>query len=264
MPTDYTDFKDLIVTVDDDGIATFKINRQEKLNAMRGPTFWEIMDAGRRLQADPDVRVIVATHDGRGFCAGADLTDPGGGEPTWIEANDPVGISGIGMTMPGIDKPTIAAINGVAAGAGMSLALSFDMRIVGPGARFTTVFSRRALAPDCGITHFLPRLVGEGRALELLYTAREIGAEEAVRIGLANSLADDPYEAAMDLARELAAGPPLAYMRAKRDVKNTWNATLRDQIEYEWFGQRAVGASADVREGRAAFVEKRAPNFTGR
>ncbi len=264
MPSDYSDFQDLIIEVDDDGIATFQINRPEKLNAMRGPTFWEIMDAGRRLQADPDVRVVVGTHEGRGFSAGADLTDGGKTEPTWIEANDPVGVSGIGMTMPGIDKPTIAAINGVAAGGGMALALSFDIRFVGPEARFVTVFSRRALAPDCGLTYFLPRIVGDGRALELLYSSREVHAEEAVRIGLANDMAEDPYVRAMELARELAAGPPLAYMRAKRDVKNSWSATLPDQIEYEWFGQRAVGGSADVLEGHSAFVEKRAPKFTGR
>ena len=264
MPSDYSDFQDLIIEVDDDGIATFQINRPEKLNAMRGPTFWEIMAAGRRLQADPDVRVVVGTHEGRGFSAGADLTDGGKTEPTWIEANDPVGVSGIGMTMPGIDEPTIAAINGVAAGGGMALALSFDIRFVGPEARFVTVFSRRALPPDCGLTYFLPRIVGDGRALELLYSSREVHAEEAVRIGLANDMAEDPYVRAMELARELAAGPPLAYMRAKRDVKNSWSATLPDQIEYEWFGQRAVGGSADVLEGHSAFVEKRAPKFTGR
>ena len=85
-----------------------------------------------------------------------------------------------------------------------------------------------------------------------------------MRIGLANDMAEDPYVRAMELARELAAGPPLAYMRAKRDVKNSWSATLPDQIEYEWFGQRAVGGSADVLEGHSAFVEKRAPKFTGR
>lgn len=264
MPADYSDFQDLIIEVDDAGVATFQINRPEKLNAMRSPTFWEIMDAGRRLQADPDVRVVVGTHEGRGFCAGADLTDGSDAKPTWIEANDPVGVSGIGMAMPGIDKPTIAAIDGVAAGGGMALALSFDMRIIGPQARFTTVFSRRALAPDCGMTYFLPRIVGDGRALELLYTAREVGPDEAVSMGLANELVDDPFARAVELARELAAGPPLAYMRAKRDVKHTWNATLPEQIEYEWFGQKAVGASEDVREGRAAFVEKRAPRFTGR
>lgn len=264
MPADYSDFEDLIIEVDDHGVATFQIHRPEKLNAMRGPTFWEIMDAGRRLQADPDVRVVVGTHQGRGFCAGADLTDGGGSEPTWVEANDPVGVSGIGMAMPGIDKPTIAAIDGVAAGGGMALALSFDMRIVGPNARFTTVFSRRALAPDCGMTYFLPRIVGDGRALELLYTAREVGPEEALGMGLVNELVDDPFARAMELARELAAGPPLAYLRAKRDVKHSWGATLPEQIEYEWFGQKAVMGSADVREGRGAFVEKRAPRFTGR
>ena len=265
MPMDYSDFEDLIVDVDDSGIATFRINRVEKLNALRTPTFWELMELSRRLQADPDVRVVVCTHEGRGFSAGADLTSAGtGSEPTWTEANDPMGVSVIGTAMPSIDKPTIAAIDGVAAGGGMAFALSFDIRYVGPNARFTTVFARRALAPDCGITYFLPRLVGDGRALELLYTAREVGAEEAVRIGLANELVEDPFARALELARELASGPPLAYMRAKRDVKHSWAATLPQQVEYEWHGQKAVMASQDVREGRMAFVEKRPPNFTGR
>jgi 2-(1,2-epoxy-1,2-dihydrophenyl)acetyl-CoA isomerase len=264
MATDYSDLEDLVIEVDGDGVATFQIHRPEKLNAMRGPTFWEIMEAGRRLQADPDVRVVVGTHEGRGFCAGADLTDGGDAEPSWVEVNDRVGVSGIGAAMPGIDKPTIAAINGVAAGGGMALALSFDLRIIGPEARFTTVFSRRALAPDCGMTYFLPRIVGDGRALELLYTAREVGPEEAVAMGLANELVDDPFARAMELARELAAGPPLAYLRAKRDVRHSWNATLDEQIEYEWFGQKLVLASADAQEGRQAVREKRAPRFSGR
>jgi 2-(1,2-epoxy-1,2-dihydrophenyl)acetyl-CoA isomerase len=265
MSKDYSDFEDLVVDVDDAGVAVWRINRPEKLNAIRTPTFWEIIELGHRLQADPDVRAVVGTHEGRGFSAGADLTSGGAAsEPSWVEASDPVGISGIGMAMPGIDKPTIAAINGVAAGGGMAVALSFDIRFVGPNARFTTVFARRALAPDCGISYFLPRLVGNGRALELLYTAREVGPEEAVRIGLANELVDDPFARAMELARELAAGPPLAYLRAKRDVRNSWHATLAQQVEYEWFGQKSVTTSEDVREGRAAFVEKRPPHFTGR
>ena len=231
----YDDFEDIRVSISDK-VAEWQIIRPEKLNAMRTKTFWEIMELGRRLNADESVRAVVGTHEGRGFSAGAAL----------------------------IDKPTIAAIDGVCAGGGMSLALSFDIRYVGPQAKFLTVFTRRALGPDCGLTYHLPRLVGQGRALELMYTSREVDAEEAVRIGLANTLVDDPRSHALEIARELADGPPLSLMWEKREVMNTWEASLQEQIEYEWMAQRQIGQSEDVKEGSRAFVEKRKANFTGR
>jgi len=135
---------------------------------------------------------------------------------------------------------------------------------VGPQAKFLTVFTRRALGPDCGLTYHLPRLVGQGRALELMYTSREVDAEEAVRIGLANTLVDDPRSHALEIARELADGPPLSLMWEKREVMNTWEASLQEQIEYEWMAQRQISQSEDVKEGSRAFVEKRKANFTGR
>jgi 2-(1,2-epoxy-1,2-dihydrophenyl)acetyl-CoA isomerase len=152
----------------------------------------------------------------------------------------------------------------VAAGGGLGLATSFDIRYVGPEARFLTVFSRRALAPDCGLTYFLPRLVGPAKALELLYTSDEIGAEQAVALGLANSLHDDPDAKAWEVARALAQGPPLSYMWSKRDVQHSWAATVQGQIQFEWAGQGQASRSDDVQEGRRAFLEKRAPQFEGR
>jgi len=263
----YDDFEDIRVTISDK-VAEWQIIRPEKLNAMRTKTFWEIMELGRRLNADESVRTVVGTHEGRGFSAGADLTSDDPGEESSSNprpsANDSMGVSGVGMAMALIDKPTIAAIDGVCAGGGMSLALSFDIRYVGPQAKFLTVFTRRALGPDCGLTYHLPRLVGQGRALELMYTSREVDAEEAVRIGLANTLVDDPRSHALEIARELADGPPLSLMWEKREVMNTWEASLQEQIEYEWMAQRQIGQSEDVKEGSRAFVEKRKANFTGR
>ena len=263
----YDDFEDIRVTISDK-VAEWQIIRPEKLNAMRTKTFWEIMELGRRLNADESVRAVVGTHEGRGFSAGADLTSDDPGEESSSNprpsANDSMGVSGVGMAMALIDKPTIAAIDGVCAGGGMSLALSFDIRYVGPQAKFLTVFTRRALGPDCGLTYHLPRLVGQGRALELMYTSREVDAEEAVRIGLANTLVDDPRSHALEIARELADGPPLSLMWEKREVMNTWEASLQEQIEYEWMAQRQIGQSEDVKEGSRAFVEKRKANFTGR
>ena len=262
---DYSDFRDLVVEVKD-GIGHFRINRDEKLNALRNPTFWELIELGRRLQVDPDVRVVVASHEGRGFCSGADLTDttpPDPDAPPAAHPRDRLGISRIGVAMPSIDKPTIAAINGVCAGAGFAFASSFDIRYIGPQTRFITVFARRALSPDCGLTYWLPRLVGPAKALELLYTSREVHAEEAVRIGLGNELVDDPLAKAMEVARELVVGPPLSYMWSKREIQHSWAADIEAQIEYEWTGQATLRGSKDLAEGRAAFVERRAPRFTG-
>lgn len=265
---DYGDFEDLIVNVED-GVGHWQINRPERLNAMRTQTFWEIIELGRRFQVDPAVRVVLATHEGRGFSSGADLTAGDDAYPRPdvappAAANDSMGVSGVGLAMPAIDKPTIASINGVAAGGGLGLATSFDIRYIGPEARFLTIFSRRALAPDCGLTYFLPRLVGASKALELLYTSEEIDAEQAVAIGLANSLHDDPDAKAWEVARELAAGPPLSYLWSKRDVQHSWAADVQGQIEFEWAGQNQVHQSEDVQEGRRAFLEKRAPVFEGR
>ena len=126
------------------------------------------------------------------------------------------------------------------------------------------MFSRRALAPDCGLTYFLPRLVGGAKALGLLYTSEEIGAEEAVTLGLANSLHDDPDAKAWEVARQLAGGPPLSYMWSKRDVQHSWYTDVVGQIEFEWAGQNQASRSFDVTEGRQAFLEKRAAQFEGR
>ncbi len=264
----YGDFEDLIVDVED-GIGHWQINRPEKLNAMRTQTFWEIIELGRRFQRDPDVRVVLATHEGRGFSSGADLSSGDDAYPNpevapAEAASDSMGVSAVGAAMPLIDKPTIASINGVAAGGGLGLATSFDIRYIGPNARFLTVFSRRALAPDCGLTYFLPRLVGGAKALGLLYTSEEIGAEETVTLGLANSLHDDPDAKAWEVARQLAGGPPLSYMWSKRDVQHSWYTDIVGQIEFEWAGQNQASRSFDVTEGRQAFLEKRAAQFEGR
>ncbi|MPZ99405.1 MAG: enoyl-CoA hydratase [Dehalococcoidia bacterium] len=263
---EYGDFEDLVVEVRE-GIGHFRINRAERLNALRTSTFWEVVELGRRLQLDDDVRVVVCTHEGRGFSSGADLSARNPADPDRApEATptDSMGVATIGMAMPGIDKPTIASINGVCAGAGFAFATSFDIRFLGPSARFVTVFARRALGPDCGLTYWLPRLVGPAKALELLYTSREVEAEEASRIGLGNALVDDPDAAAFDLARTLVEGPPLSYLWSKREVHHSYTSDLQRQIEFEWMGQSQLRHSEDVKEGRAVFLEKRPPQFMGR
>lgn len=262
----YDDFEDLIVEVRD-GIGHFRVNRPEVLNALRTQTFWEVVELARRFQLDDDVRVVIGSHEGRGFCAGADLAGRNPADPErapQATLTDSMGISRLGLAMPDLDKPTIAAVNGVCAGAGYAFALSFDIRYLGPQARFITVFGRRGLSPDCGITYHLPRIVGQAKALELLYTNRDVFAEEALALGLGNELVDDPLERAFEVAKQLVEGAPLAMMWMKREVRHTWTATLQEQIEFEWAAQQQLRRTADVQEGRASFLEGRPAKFVGR
>lgn len=261
---EYPAYEDLVVEVKDH-IAHFRINRPDRLNAFGPNTRPEIFDLTERLQQDDDVRVVLVTAEGRGFCSGADLgrRDPDAPPPPRHVRYGRLEQNAISMMMPSLDKPTIASINGVAAGGGMAWACSFDIRILGPGARFTTVFVRRAFTPDNGLTWSLPRLVGEPRAYELFFTGREVQADEAYRLGLGNELVDDPDARAWELARELAQNAPLSILFAKRAIQYGRDHTLAELIEYE----RAAGAhtrdSSDRREGVRAFLEKRTPTFTG-
>lgn len=264
---DYAKFEDLQVDVED-GIARFRINRPERMNALAPRTWWEVVELGEMLHEDDEVRVVVAYGDDRAFTSGADANagrtdgEPRP-EPSRAQRLDAFGVARIGLAMPELDKPTIAAINGVCAGGGMAFACSFDMRILGPGARFTTVFIRRALAPDCGLSWFLPRLVGPALANELFMTGREVDAEEAVRIGLGNRLVSDPLAEAMQLAEQLRDAPPIPLLWSKREVQASLGNTLREQIQLEWVAQKEASSSSDVREGFQAFLEKRKPQFVG-
>ena len=263
---DYSGFRDIVVSVED-RVATFRLDRPETLNSF-GPDSWdELLALARMLNEDDEVRAVVCAPEGRGFSSGAYVGEQGTPDPStaprFADRTHRMGNAAIGLAMPSIDKPTIAAIDGVAAGAGMAFACSFDIRILGPGARFTTVFVRRALGPDCGLTWFLPRLVGPGLAAELLFSGREVGAEEALRIGLGNRLVDDPRGEARSLARELAQAPPLSILWSKRELQESDRHSLSEQIEFEWVVARHFRGTRDVEEGRRSFREKRAPRFTG-
>jgi len=171
------------------------------------------------------------------------------------------------LAIHGLDKPVIAAVNGVAAGAGMSLALGCDLRVGGPGTRFRTVFAERSLSPDSGMSYFLTRILGYARAADLVFTSRDVDAQESYRLGLLDRLAADGevVKTALDLGAQIAALPPMAIRSAKRVLQHNTDAALPEALVYETAGLGyARRAPEDVREAGASFRERRAPNFTGR
>ena len=254
-------------------IATITLNRPEKLNALNGGLQQDLRDVLAEARADDDIRVILLTGAGRGFCSGADLTpNPGAtaASPTKPQQNDLMDDLGwVGrqaLAIYDIDKPTIAVMNGVAAGAGMSLSLGCDMRIGSEQTRFKTVFIERNLSPDSGMSFFLPRIVGYSRAADLIYTSRSVDANEAYRIGLLDRLVE--HEELMSTAQEVAAQmtgwPPLALRTSKRVLQHNNEVELDDALRYELSNLATPRKAAnDARESRLSFIEKRKPSFTG-
>lgn len=265
-------YQELLVDIANN-VATVTFNRPEKLNAINAGLRQDILDVCRDLKNDDDVRAVVFTGSGRGFCSGADLTGPRPNPeeeppPPWQQVLDEdswVGRQARATYL--IDKPAIAAVNGVAAGAGMSLALACDIRIGTENTRFKTVFIERSLAPDAGMTYFLPRIVGIGNAMDMVLTSRTVGADEALRMGLLQRLVPDGslVEEAQAIAAQIAAHPPLAAMMSKRSLQHSLDANFDDQLRYEIraidLGRRVA---SDAREAALSFREKRSPNYTGR
>lgn len=264
----------------EDQLAVVTLNRPEKLNAINRALHLELMAACRELRDDDGVRVVIFTGAGWGFCSGADLTAarpeaagspdaaPGTAAPSRAERLDEynwVGRQAL-MIYKGLDKPTIAAVNGVAAGAGMGLALACDLRVGCANTRFKTVFIERSLSPDSGLSYFLPRIVGSSRAFDLVFTSRSVDAAEAYRLGLLDrmSASENPLDAAKELAHQIAGWPPVAMQMSKRALQRSLDTNLSDQLEYEThsivFARRALH---DVAEAAASFRERRPPIFTG-
>ena len=257
--------------VDRDGqVAVVTLNRPEKLNAIDRHLHVEMMAACAELRDDDGVRVVIFTGEGRGFCSGADLTGtrPNEEYPSRGERLDEynwVGRQAL-MIYRDLNKPTIAAVNGVAAGAGMGLALACDMRVGCENTRFKTVFIERSLSPDSGLSYFLPRIVGASRAFDLVFTSRTVDAEESYRLGLLDRMttAENLLADAKELARQIASWPPVAMQMSKRALQRSLDTTLEDQLQYEThsivFARRAP---QDVAEAAASFRERRPPVFTG-
>lgn len=260
------------LTLGRDGhVAVLTLNRPEKLNALSATLSGELLAAMEELRADDAVRAVVVTGAGRGFCSGADLTG-GAARRDLSEQNQNDRLDEMGwvgrqaMAFYRIDKPTVAAVNGVAAGAGMSLALACDLRVGGPAARFRTVFAERSLSPDSGMSYFLTRIVGYARACDLVFTSRDVDAAEAFRLGLLDRLVDDdePLAAAVELAHQISSLPPLAIRSAKRVLQHNLEVDLEDALRYETAGLGYARRSPnDVREAGLSFRERRPPDFTG-
>lgn len=263
-------FNDIIYSVDH-GVARLTLNKPEKMNALSWGSWSEIENAIVAADSDDDVKVILITGAGRGFCAGTDLTTgtkesdwpsrPLTGRPGMMRSRF-LGTSQVYQSR----KPTIAAVNGASVGAGFSLALACDIRVASEAARFSAIFVKRAIVADTGSTWFLPRLVGIENALKLLYTGRIIDAQEALRIGLVSEVVphDELMERASALAMEIANGPSVAIELIKRVTYDGLSRDLDTQIQMEQFLQGITSTTEDVKEGRQSFLERRDPVFKGR
>jgi 2-(1,2-epoxy-1,2-dihydrophenyl)acetyl-CoA isomerase len=263
------EYKCLIYEVEEN-IATLTMNRPERLNALGDTLRSDLHDAITTASSDPDVRAIILTGAGRGFCSGGDVKAMN--EANQREERSPI-MDKIApsrdltvLAMRDAPKPIIAAVNGPAAGAGMNIALACDIRIASRAARFGETFVRRGLHVDWGGTYFLPRMVGMAKACELIFTGDIIDAEEALALGMVSQVVEP--EALMDtvkaLARKIAAGPPIAIRLAKRALYHNQECDLRAALEYETYAQNICRETEDASEGIKAFVEKRLPNFEGR
>lgn len=259
------EYRDLLYDVREH-VATVTLHRPERLNALSAAMLDSFSRALRAAHEDPEVRVIVITGSGRGFCAGLDLRDEAAGQG--------LGASGarfdLGTAPPvvlhNLDKPVIAAVNGAAAGYGLDLALGCDIRIAADDAKLAAVFTKRGVLPESGGTWLLPRLVGWARAAEIAFRGLVLTAAEALDLGLVNKVV--PRDALADetaaWAREIAANAPLAVQATKRMMRLGLDESFEANVHHVYLQLLPLFASRDFQEGMAAFLEKRPAAFTGR
>jgi 2-(1,2-epoxy-1,2-dihydrophenyl)acetyl-CoA isomerase len=247
------------------GVATITINRPERKNAFTIAMRYEFCEFLEKIALDPDVRAVIITGAGDCFCSGMDVTEMG--------TNDVVGaryrlqlLHRMARAVAKLDKPVIAAVRGVAVGAGWSLVLGCDIVIAGESARFAQVFKNIALAPDAGSVYYLSRLIGPARAKELVFSGRWVKAEEAQQLGLVHRVVPDEQlmDNARELAREYASSASLALGFAKRMFEVAATSNLEQFLDYEIQAQAVLSQSYDHKEGTDAFKEKRKAEFKGR
>jgi 2-(1,2-epoxy-1,2-dihydrophenyl)acetyl-CoA isomerase len=262
-------YRTILFECDNAGIARLTLNRPERLNSFSNEMHEEVRAALARVKEDSSCRVLVLTGAGRGFCAGQDLSErtvaPGSGTADLGESIEQR-YKPLVLTLRELPLPVIAAVNGVAAGAGANIAFACDLVIASRTASFIQSFAKVGLVPDCGGTWFLPRLVGQARAIGMTFLGDKLGAEEAAQWGLIwRCVADEELPAAVnELAKRLAAAPTRALARTKEAIYSSAARNLGAQLDIERDFQRELGYSHDYAEGVAAFMEKRTPQFTGR
>ena len=257
-----------ILLARDNGLATLTFNAPDRLNAVSRKMIAEIKTCWEELAADGSVRAVLVTGAGRGFCAGADLADPDREASATADSGAALEkyFNPVIRLMRTIPKPIVAAVNGVAAGVGMSFALASDIAIAGKSASFLQAFARIGLLPDGGSTWFLPRLAGDQRARALAMLAPQIPADRAKEWGLIWDVVDDAVlmPTATEIARKLADGPTMALARIKGALAQSSANDLSAQLDVERDYQRELGRSDDFKEGVSAFLAKRKPEFKGR
>jgi 2-(1,2-epoxy-1,2-dihydrophenyl)acetyl-CoA isomerase len=253
-----------------EGIATITLNRPEAMNSLDIATKVALRDTLQAAAEDAGVRAVVLTGTGRAFCVGQDLKE----HITLLEANDTAALwstvpdhyTPIALAIAEMPKPVIAALNGVAAGAGASMAFAADFRIVADTAGFNLAFTGIALSCDTGISWTLPRLIGQARATELLYFPRTIAAAEALDLGLATKVvpADELAATVSELATKLATGPTVAYASVRQSIAYSATHTLAESLAFEATKMRLTGDTEDHKNAVASFVAKEKPTFHGK
>jgi 2-(1,2-epoxy-1,2-dihydrophenyl)acetyl-CoA isomerase len=250
----------------DGGVATLTLDRPEALNALTVPVKVALRETLESIAADRSVRAVILTGAGRAFCAGQDLAERERPDAAPLDVEVRERYNPIIRALRSMGQPVIAAVNGVAAGAGASLAFACDLRIAAEEARFVLAFGRIGLVPDSGATWFLPRLVGPAKAAEMALVGDPVDAAEALRIGLVSRVVPGTtlMAEARDLAARMATGSPLATSLTKGAMQRALTIDLDEALDGEAKLQGIAGASADHAEGLAAFREKRAPRFGDR